>query len=296
MADDVNRADVIVDLKDVYGQTITDQVQITLYNQKVQSLNQRFTVDLMGKPERLSGVPAFPNGLAQVFVDPKKYRYKSILINVFTGEPNVINEDLFVEPNQAKPKLIAFQDLQAKTYGAELLKILAASGIQQPEWDALNKRIRATILNLSAKMTKETTKDNQPLIRQVNSIDQTWLDIDHRERMFCRVNNDLMAKLRDFPENFRAVSGGLHHFPDGWVPIDEPNSFKTDDPAGNIQLTFATNGEGAFLADIDLDDHKGIKHAADVLKHIISRKETDSYDIHEILKYFQNLDPEYVLI
>ena len=40
MSENINRADVTVNLKDVHGQTITDEVEITFYNQKVQSLNQ----------------------------------------------------------------------------------------------------------------------------------------------------------------------------------------------------------------------------------------------------------------
>ena len=48
---------------------------------------------------------------------------------------------------------------------------------------------------------------------------------------------------------------------------------------------------GAFVADIDLDDHAGLEHAADVLKHKFSGKDTDPYDIHEILVHFHNIDP-----
>ena len=36
MSENINRSDVTVNLKDVYGQTITDEVEITFYNQKVQ--------------------------------------------------------------------------------------------------------------------------------------------------------------------------------------------------------------------------------------------------------------------
>lgn len=60
-------------------------------------------------------------------------------------------------------------------------------------------------------------------------------------------------------------------------------------------MTFAQSNSNALLADIDLDDHKGIKHAADVLKHKITGKNTDPYDLHQILIYFQGLDPDYRL-
>jgi len=37
-------------------------------------------------------------------------------------------------------------------------------------------------------------------------------------------------------------------------------------------------------------------NVADVLGHIFSGKETDPYDIHEILWFFQQLDAEYHLL
>src|SRR5882762_8202519 len=79
--------------------------------------------------------------------------------------------------------------------------------------------------------------------------------------------------------------------------VAESDSFKTlRDSAGNIQLTFAKNAEGALLADIDLDDHKGLAHVADVLKRKFSGKDTDPYDIQQILRFFQQLDAEYQLL
>lgn len=296
MSDNVNRADVRVNLRDVYGQTINDEVEITFYNQKVHSLSQKFTVKFKGETVVLSGVPASPTGQAEVFIKPNKYRYKSIFINVVGGEQNSINEDFFVDPDKARPTLMDFQDLPAKLYGQRLLDILQASEIDQARWDDLDKRIRATVLNLSAKLLKETTKNGQSLIRLIESIDQTWLDKKHRERIYAVVQDSLLDELRNFPERYKGVSGGLHHFPPGWTTVSQDNSFKTRDAAGNIQLTFANKSEELFLADIDLDDHKGIKHASDVLKHKITGKDTDPYDIHEILIYFQNLDPGYRLI
>ena len=296
MNDNINRADVMVNLKDVHGHTINDEVEITFYNQKMHSLSQTFTVKFKGAPVVLPGVPAFPTGQAEVFIKPNKYRYKSIFINVVGGEPNSINEDFFVDPDKARPKLMDFKDLAAKLYGNKLLNILQASNINQAKWDALDKRIRATILNLSAKLLKEATKNGQSLIDSIDSIDQTWLDKKHRERIFSLVHNSLLSELRSFPERYQGVPGGLHHFPPGWTAIGQGNSFKTQDAAGNLQLTFATKAEEVFLADLDLDDHKGLKHASDVLKHKITGKDTDPYDIHEILIYFQNLDPGYYLL
>lgn len=293
---DVNRADVTVNLRDVYGQTITDEVEITFYNQKVQSLNLRFNVKFKGSPAVLPGVPAFPTGLAEVFIKPKRYRYKSIFMNVVGGEKNAINEDVFVDPDKARPTLMDFDDLKSKVYGTDLLRVLEKSGIKKAKWDALDKRNRATVLNLSAKMFNDKLKNGDPLIGSVDSIVEKMLDKDHRERIYAIVNGDLLAALRKFPERFRSVSGSLHKFFDDWVPVSQQNSFKSRNDSGNIQFTFATNPAGGSLADIDLDDHTGIKHAADVLRHKITGANTNPYDLHQILIYFQGIDPGYRLL
>jgi len=296
MSDNINRADVTVNLKDVYGQVITDEVEITFYNQKVQSLNLRFEVKFKGTPVVLPGVPAFPTGVAEVFIKPKRYRYKSIFINVIGGQDNSINEDLFVDPDKARPTLLDFDDLNAKLYGEDLLRILKDSGIKKAAWNDLDKRNRATVLNLSAKMFHDRMKNGDAVIKNIDSIVQKMLDKNHRERIYAMANGSFLGALRKFPEQYRSVSGSLHHFFDDFTAVSQQNSFKSRDNAGNIQFTFATNPAGASLADVDLDDHTGIQHAAEVLKHKITGADTNPYDIHQILIYFQGIDPGYRLL
>ena len=57
--DDVNRSSVIVNLSDVAGKTITDQVEMTFYNQRSQSLNG---VEAEG-PRQQAADPATPVAL-----------------------------------------------------------------------------------------------------------------------------------------------------------------------------------------------------------------------------------------
>lgn len=226
-----------------------------------------------------------------------KYRFKQRFINVEAGITNRITEYFFVDPARGNPQPIEYADLAEKTYAGELLRILESSGIDQTAWSSLNKRNRATILNLGAKMWREKFADGTRLITFVESIDRTWLDLKHRERIYARVKSSLLTAVRDYPRVYFSVGGDLHHFPPGWSSVSPPDSFKTlRDSAGNIQLTFAKNVEGALLADIDLDDHTGLEHVADVLKHKFSGKDTDPYDIHEILWFFQQLDAEYRLL
>ena len=217
-------------------------------------------------------------------------------MNVVGGEKNAINEDVFVDPDKARPTLMDFDDLKSKLYGTDLLRVLEKSGIKKAKWDALDKRNRATVLNLSAKMFNDKLKNGDSLITSVDSIVEKMLDKDHRERIYAIMNGDLLAALRKFPERFRSVSGSLHKFFDDWVPVSQQNSFKSRNDAGNIQFTFATNPAGGSLADIDLDDHTGIAHAADVLRHKITGANTNPYDLHQILIYFQGIDPGYKLL
>jgi hypothetical protein len=297
MAANINVADVLVDFKDVYGQTITDEVDIKIYNTQLTSLKNWFTVKFKGAPETLPNVPAFPTGHAKMIITPKKYRFKQVFINVEAGVTNQLTQYFFVDPAQARPRLWDFGDIPSKLYGDELMRVLRNSNLDATAWGKLDKRNRATILNLCAKMWKETIGGDR-LITKVESIDLTWLDSKHRERIYANVQGTLLKAMQNEPAVYSSVNGGMHHFPPGgWTPVPHLNSFKTlKDSAGNIQFTFAQNGQGALLADIDLDDHTGLRHVADVLGHIFSGRETDPYDIHEILWFFQGLDAEYRLI
>jgi len=79
----------------------------------------------------------------------------------------------------------------------------------------------------------------------------------------------------------------------GWDRFKERGSYKTPDPTGNFQLTFATNAQEGLAIDADLDDHQGIEHAFDVIKHKLTGRDSHPYDIHQILVKFQNIDPGY---
>ena len=297
MPDDFNYSNVQADFRDVYRKTITDKVVVKFYNTQLESIKLRFDPNFQGAPITFKDVPAFPTGNYQVIITPTKYRFKQLFYNVEAGKANGLLQDFFVDPDQAKPRLIDFGDIPAKSYATDLQRILDKSGIDESAWKKLDKRNRATILNLSAKMSREGIANGTKLIKLMQRINRTWLDLKRRERVYFHVDKNLYQALLDYPAVYTPVSGGMHHFPNGYEPVDDPNSFKTlHDKAGNIQLTFARGEGDDWLADVDLDDHKGLEHVADVLKHKFSGKDTDPYDIHEILWYFQGLDAEYRLL
>lgn len=292
---DINVIDVKVNLTDVEGNTINDKVKILFYNQNVSSLSKGFEVEFQGVPVVLPEIPAFPTGLAKIVITPTNYRSKAMFMNV-SRDNSAINETFFVLPSKAEPKLIEFTDIADKSYGEQLLRILDKSEIDATFWNNLNKRNRATILNLSAKMFHEKIQNGQPLIELVEKIEPELLNEENRARVFARVDANLIGKLRSLPKKFKSAPGIAHHFPGNWRSFPN-NSFKSRDEAGNIQFTFATNNDDLFLADIDLDDHSGIQHAFDVIKHTLSGVDTDPYDIHQILRFFQpEVDPEYLLL
>jgi len=151
---------------------------------------------------------------------------------------------------------------------------------------------KAGLLNICAKARKIEVQPGRTIVDCLRKLVQQ-----RPERIFTIVDPDLHDLVLQKPEILRQVSGLLHKFPGGWKMLSEKESFKTSDPAGNLQLTFAndTSGEGLLMVDADLDDHSGVQHAADVLKHWITGQDTHPYNIHQILKAFQNLDSGYRL-
>jgi hypothetical protein len=290
---DVNRSRIKVTLKDAAGRHIKDRVVFKLYNQRMELLNQRFDVEMNGRTVILRDVPAVPHGLTELFIRPTRYRFKSIFINVPAGEDAVVNEMLMVDPAEVKPSFPTFTEIRTERRWAALHRLLKDSGITTAgEWNDLKDLPKAGLLNLHAKLQLEKMDDERPVFAFIDRVQQ--LNDFHQDRVFALVRSELLDRVRVFPR-FRGVSGSLHMFAPPFVSITPDGSFKTRDEAGNLQLTFARDGAVRMLADIDIDDHSGLQHAADVLRHKIADKDTHPYDIHDILLIFQGCDPGYAL-
>lgn len=297
----MNQADVTVDLVDVYGEPIHDEVDLAFHNTDVPTFSDTYHVQLNGQPAVIHGVPSFPTGRALVDVKPSKYqerRFQIFVVGPTVGK-NEIKGEFFVNPHKANPRLIDYADLANKTYAAAIKTLLDKSTpkIDEATWNALDPVNRATILNLCSKMVREDSKPGTAVMTQVLGVDQTWLKPDRRERIYSPVKDDFLTDLRKLPKNFKSADSSLHKFPNNWLGLTgKKTSFKTKDKAGNIQFTFAQDADGKYYCDIDLDDHAGIKHALDYLDHKLSGEETHPYNIHEILVKFQKKDPEYRLL
>ena len=292
MANGLNRSSVAVSLTDVHLRIIRDTVNLKFYNVRLASEKSQATVDFVGVPVVVPDLPADPNGLTQVFITPKKFRSKSIFANVQADGSTQINEVFFVDPDKVTPRFPAFSDIQTLPNWTGLLRLLNASNISTAQaWDVLKDQPRAGLLNLYCKMQATLLAGGRTVADLVQRIEKF-----EPARILARVDPNLINLVGSATQTFHTVSGALHPFDPPWQPTTPENSWKTFDKAGNLQVTLATDGHNNFLADIDIDDHQGVQHAFDVLQHAVTGKDTNPFDIHEILIFFQNLDPGYLFV
>lgn len=149
---------------------------------------------------------------------------------------------------------------------------------------------KAGLLNLIAKMGRTPLTDGSSVLDHVDSLYRIRGD-----RVFANVALALrdLVKTAATAQLFHEVPGSLHTPPPDFVAA---GSYKTPEPYGNLQVTFFSNPQTLELkADIDIDDAAGIEHVFQVLEHSITAGDTNPYDIHEILVYYQFLDPGYQL-
>jgi hypothetical protein len=202
--DGVNRSAIVVRLKDVHGAPVADTVEFTLYNQRAGSLNQRFRVQTRARPVTLDSVPAFPFGVAEMFIAPDAYRFKQVFVNVPAGEPVVLDETLFIDPARAIPAFPTFADLQSDLAWATLVRVLDASGIRsEAAWkDGLDPLQKAGLLNLHAKLRTEVVGTGESLLESVVRVTEF-----RPERIYAEVASTLYDRVRELPHVFRVVSG-----------------------------------------------------------------------------------------
>ena len=194
-------------------------------------------------------------------------------------------------------------EVDCPEYGAldpELKRVLEASGVEnmagrgQAVYDALaSEPVRqAGLLNLFSKMHAT------PLSGEMS----TWSCVRDLYRIRGdRIFANVALEFRDLVKNaeaagrFKEASDLLHKPP---KDFGNAGSFKTQEAYGNLQLSFFASDEAPpkFRIDADIDDAGGLEHGFQVLKNWITGKPTHPYDIHQILSFYQHLDPGYQLV
>lgn len=284
-----------VELKDVAGRLLADDIEVRVYNLETRRLMRRLSLRFDGRPLCLVGVPAPSSGFAAVVVAPRSYAGTAVVVALGSQRDAPIRETLAVQATRVRPRLPEWREIQAEPRWADLRRVLANSEIDETAWGRLDDEVTAGLLNLYVKMQRETLGGRAifSFVERITTV--------RPERVYAVVADDLLLRFRNERRRFRVVSGPLHRavqgrFPEGWSTVDGDGSFKTNDRSGNLQVTFARDAAGSLVADIDIDDHTGLAHIWDVLTHILTGTETHPYDIHDILVRYQRLDPGYDLV
>ncbi len=158
-------------------------------------------------------------------------------------------------------------------------------------YDSLTRIERAGLMNLFCKMS-HTPVGGATAWSYVAGVYRVRGD-----RIFARA----ALEFRDRVKNAEAAGGfkrapELLHKPG--PGFEAAGSFKTREAYGNLQLSFFSSIDAPlrFEVDADIDDAGGIGHAFQVLEHFVTGAGTHPYDIHELLLFYQRLDPGYELI
>lgn len=287
------KGNVIFDFVDVYGNRIDERIDVSLkhnvLSQAVHKKDHRGTQRL-----RITGLDSTQGGTFHVLVFPVRYRPVSQFIRVLEGKTVQHTFVLPVDPNRVTDvKFPEYDDL-----GDDLKTALQTSSVEGNEtvqgkdlYKALDNPRKAGLLNVYTKMKKTVFENERDAFSYVSSFTRI-----RAQRFFAKVKKELRDEVKNSIASnlFHEVSGALHTPPPGFSSAD---SFKTRDKYGNLQLSFFSKPETLeFIIDADIDDAQGIEHIFQVIRPWLTGKNTNPYDVHEILLAYQKIDPMYKLI
>lgn len=174
---------------------------------------------------------------------------------------------------------ISSSEVTGYTWPDPLPEIPGVTWGPEPKWTQdFSDTQRGTVLNVWAKLWS-TSLGVTPAATFVEEILEVRPD-----RIIARVSHELLEAL-ELAASVGAVEfadSSLHEPPDSYS--NGPSVKTLDKRAGlQISLFIADDLEGPLLADIDIDEARGIAHAFDVIGHHVTGKTTDPIEIHELL-------------
>ncbi len=278
---------------DIYGEKPNDAVSVMAKHMVLSSLANAPKHDA-SKRLSIDGLDSSNGGRYQVQIFPTRYRPAGLFLKI--KEDQKLDHLFVLVPDPDKVIDVTFP-----TYaqlGNDLKQVLENSTVEGDEdkkgkalFDALKNLRAAGLLNLYAKMKETRLENGTDVFSFVTSLRRV-----RGERFFADVKKDFRDAVKNSIHTtlFNKAPGGLHKPPPGYVLDD---SFKTEDAAGNLQLTFFRKQDALeFIVDADIDRSKGLEHAFDVISHSITHKDTHPYDVHAILLVDQKIDTGYRLI
>jgi hypothetical protein len=280
-------ADLVLQLTNVYAEPLGEQVDILFRHQTLSDM-RRVTV-VASQAVRIRELLGPPQGLYRLFIDPPSYLAVSQFVNLLSDSTRLA----VVFP--VDPKKVVSVDFPTYTALPQWLRQLLSRSTDVLGFAGLGGRRlyaafddirRAGLLNIATKCQATLLPNGNAVNTYLNNLSTVAGD-----RIFAAVPPELPAEVIHAVTAglFEPVSGGLHTPPAGFAPA---GSFKTFDRYGNLQLTFFFDG-ASYIADIDIDDARGLEHIFQVVHNELTGRPTHPYDIHEILIQHQKLDPGY---
>jgi hypothetical protein len=283
---------LLLDVFNAYQERVDDTADITLDNVR---LTDRRVVRRINTKRRLRITDLFgpPEGVYRLEVDALGYMPVQQFVNLTSSDGTAEEITCPVDPKKVvEVSFPIFTDLSDKS--RTLLETSnAVLGFENKSgadlYGVLDDIRKAGLLNILAKCSHTKLASGALVIDSLQQLQECRGD-----RFFCKVTKQLREDTKNSVASgqFFQAPELLHHPPDGFTSAE---SFKTPDHYGNLQLSFFTNGTD-WLADIDIDDAGGLEHAFQVIRNFVENRPTHAYDIHEILVFYQKLDPGYRLV
>lgn len=204
----------------------------------------------------------------------------------------VIGTSLMMVRKNPQPDFSSVSFERVAEFSPNFVQALTDGQVTEAAFLALPPERIAGALNIEAKL-RNTLLDGTPgieLIRQIESAEGIQQD-----RIRAKVDQTMPKRVRAEIEQ----SGSFSEVPAFANEVSHkgfPISFKQKVPFGSLQLSFARNpdNDGLLRADIDIDLFTDIGHFGEVLRNIITQKETDPYTVYVQL-FDQGIFPIYVL-
>ena len=270
-------------LTDAAGNDLNDNVTIDLFS--LQTSRQYQVTKRVVRSVVVNGIDAAGAPTYRVMVTPANHRIVQFFV--------MLNESKAVEHKEKVPvdpaKVLSIKAPPFDALPPKAREILSAA--QAPEfqngpgnflqssslYEALDRLplLQACFLNIVAKSAGIVLQDGLTCLDHYLGLKRF-----NRDRLFISTTAALVEETAQ-SNAFYAVSPALHVPLAGYHTV---SSYKTFDHFGNLQLTFQRRGEsgGDYVADVDIDDARGIEHAFQVIRNTVSGP-TNPYDIHDIL-------------
>jgi hypothetical protein len=282
-----------LNLLNVYDKPIGGTADVVCRHQLLASEVKLFSGENASKTITLPGLYQKPMGIYEIEADPSAYLPVHAFVNILPAGATPLT--LTVPINPKRVTQIEFPEFDH--LADSVRKLLENSGqvatlVNRKGADlfhSLDNIVRAGFLNIVAKCLHTTLPNQMNVFSYLLELREIYGDrfkVTVAEDLFHQSQNAAAAHLIDpAPEM-------LHQPPEGYVPV---GSFKTKDHYGNLQLSFFRNPQNVYVADIDIDDAKGIEHFFQVVHNAFAGP-TNPYAIHDILVGYQKLDPGYYFV